>query len=124
MELGDTELDDFLLPMRGVAIKGKIEGTLCILDLELSYLNSDEKQSLECFYEFQVDPDMVIGQLAAKLGEEEIVTEIKEKEKAEQMYEDALAKGCVPLMAQKSSREILRVSLGNLAPLKEAKLSF
>ena len=124
MELGDTEVDDFLLPMRGVAIKGKIEGTLCILDLELSYFNSDEKQSLECFYEFQVDPDMVIGQLAAKLGEEEIVTEIKEKEKAEQMYEDALAKGSVPLMAQKSSREILRVSLGNLAPLKEAKLSF
>ena len=124
MELGDTELDDFLLPMRGVAIKGKIEGTLCILDLELSYFNSDEKQSLECFYEFQVDPDMVIGRLAAKLGEEEIVTEIKEKEKAEQMYEDALAKGSVPLMAQKSSREILRVSLGNLAPLKEAKLSF
>ena len=124
MELGDTEVDDFLLPMRGVAIKGKIEGTLCILDLELSYFNSDEKQSLECFYEFQVDPDIVIGQLAAKLGEEEIVTEIKEKEKAEQMYEDALAKGSVPLMAQKSSREILRVSLGNLAPLKEAKLSF
>ena len=124
MELGGPEIDDFLLPMRGVAIKGKIEGTLCILDLELSYLNSDEKQSLECFYEFQVDPDVVIGRLAAKLGEEEIVTKIKAKEKAEQIYEDALAKGSVPLIAQKSSREILRVSLGNLAPLKEARLSF
>ena len=124
MELGGPEIDDFLLLMRGVAIKGKIEGTLCILDLELSYLNSDEKQSLECFYEFQVDPDVVIGRLAAKLGEEEIVTKIKAKEKAEQIYEDALAKGSVPLIAQKSSREILRVSLGNLAPLKEARLSF
>ena len=58
------------------------------------------------------------------MGDEEIMTKIKGSEKAQEIYEDAMAGGRTAVMAQRSSKESLRVSLGNLPPLKEATLSF
>ena len=92
--------------------------------MELKYLNSDPEKSLECFYEFPVDENTVIGQLIAKMGDEEIMTKIKGSEKAQEIYEDAMAGGRTAVMAQRSSKESLRVSLGNLPSQQTATLSF
>ena len=46
-------------------IKGKLEGGLAILDIDLVYLNEDETPPLECTYEFPIEEDTVLGKLVA-----------------------------------------------------------
>ena len=70
--------DEFLLPLKSIQISGKLEGGLAILDVDLIYLNQDQKYPLDCSYEFPVDENTVIGNLVAKLDDKEVVTQIKE----------------------------------------------
>ena len=68
--------------MKSVEIKGKLEGGLVILEIDLIYLNEDETHPLECAYEFPIEKDTVIGKLVAKIGDSEVETKIKETAKA------------------------------------------
>ena len=97
------EEDVYLLPMKSVQIKGKLEGGLAILDIELTYLNENERQALECTYEFLVEQSTIVGHLTAKLDNREIVTKITEKQKANEIYEDAIAGNKFAVMAQRES---------------------
>ena len=110
------------MPLTSVQIKGKLEGGLAILDIDLTYVNQDETHPLECTYEFPIDKETVLSKLVAKLGDKEVETKIKEKEKAKEMYEDAIAGGKMAVMAQNETQEKLMIKLGNLSPLMEAKL--
>ena len=60
-------------------IKGKLEGGLAILDIDLAYLNEDETHPLECTYEFAIEKDTVLGKLMAKLGDREVEAKIIER---------------------------------------------
>ena len=89
--------------MKSVQIKGRLEGGLAVLDVELTYLNEDERQALECTYEFLVEESTIVGQLTAKLDNREIVTKITEKQKANEKYEDAIAGNKFAVMAQRDA---------------------
>ena len=96
------EPEEYLLPLKSIQIKGKLEGGLAILDVDLTYLNQDQKYPLDCSYEFPIDENTVIGNLVAKLDDKEVITQIKEIQKANEIYEDAVAGGKVAVMASRT----------------------
>ena len=65
-----------------------------------------------------------MGRFEAKIGEREIVAKIKEKEKAQENYEDAVASGNAAVYVEQNTNtsETMKIKLGNLLPLQEAKL--
>ena len=66
-----------------------------------------------------------MGSLIALIDGKEIVTKVKGKEQAQENYEDAIASGNTAVYAEQKTenQEIIRIKLGNLLPLQEAKLS-
>ena len=85
-------------------MKGLLEGPLAIVDIELTYINEDTESPIECSYEFLLDPDTVMSQLSAKIGGKEVEAKIKEKERAKEIYEDAMAGGKAAVFAEKKSQ--------------------
>ena len=85
-------------------MKGLLEGPLAIVDIELTYINEDTESPIECSYEFLLDPDTVMSRLIAKIGDKEVEAKIKEKERAKEIYEDAMAGGKAAVFAEKKSQ--------------------
>ena len=60
--------------------------------------------------------------LEAVIAGRRIKAEIREKEEAKQMYDDAMASGFSAALAEEKSGDIFSISLGNLPPKSEAEL--
>ena len=56
--------------------------------------------------------------MVAKIGDREIIGKVRAKEKAQEMYEDAMAGGNSAFLAERQSEkhETMRIKLGNLLP--------
>ena len=80
---------------------------------------------MECTYEFPMDKETILGSLVAQIDDKEIVAKVKGKEQAQANYEDAIASGNTAVYAEQRTeeQEIIKIKLGNLLPLQEAKLS-
>ena len=65
-----------------------------------------------------------MSKLVAKIGDKEVEAKIKEKEKAKEVYDDALAGGNTAVYAEKKSKEAdsMKITLGGIPPLAEAQL--
>ena len=114
-----------MLPLKKVAIQGSLEGPLAKLDIELIYANENINSSIECTYEFPLDKDTILANLVAKIGDKEIEAKVKGKEKSKENYEDAIASGNAAVYAERKvdKKETVKIKLGNLLPLEEAKLT-
>ena len=114
-----------MLPLKSVKVSGCLEGPLAIVDIELCYVNEDAESAIECAYEFPLDKDTVVSRLSAKIGDKEVEAKIKEKERAKEVYEDAVAGGNAAVFAEKKrdDAESMRIALGGIPPLQGAQLS-
>ena len=70
---------EFLLPLTSVDVKGWLEGPLATIEIDMTYINEDESNSIECSYEIPCDKSIVVGHLSAKIGDKEVTAQIKEK---------------------------------------------
>ena len=118
------EEETFLLPLKGVQVDGSIVGSIATLDICLTYLNEYEGQSLECTYEFPLEKETIVSNFVAKIGDKEIIAKVREKETAEEMYDDAMAGGHSAVIAERQSEkhETILIKLGNLLPQQAAVL--
>ena len=82
-----------LLPFTKVKIRGVLEGPIATLDIELTYVNPDTVNPIECSYEFPLDKDTIFAKLLCKIGDEEVEARVKGKEAAREEYSEAMSKG-------------------------------
>ena len=92
-----------MLPLKSVGVTGCLEGQLAIVEIELIYINEDPENPIECTYEFPIDTNIVLSKLIAKIGDKEVKAKIKEKEKAKELYDDALAGGNTAVYVEKKN---------------------
>ena len=113
------------MPLKSVKVGGLLEGPLAIVDIELTYINEDTESPIECSYEFPIDQDTVMSRLVAKIGDKEVEAKIKEKERAKEVYADAMAGGNTAVLAERKSEgaESMRIALGGIPPLQGAQIS-
>ncbi len=63
----------------------------------------------------------VMGKLLIKVGDADVIEgKVFKKEKAEQKYEDAIAKGDTAVMAKESKQGHIKIQIGNLLAGQEA----
>ena len=60
-----------------------------------------------------------MSRLIAKIGDKEVEAKIKEKERAKEVYENAMAGGNAAVYAEKKSKgaESMKIALGGIPPL-------
>jgi Ca-activated chloride channel family protein len=107
-----------LVPLIKSSIDLKIEGAMGAMNLMMTFLNPLDNP-LECEYEFPFEKDVVLTSLRAKIGDREIETVVEGKEKAQEKYDDSVAKGNAAVLAnrkQAADQEYLTVKIGNLNP--------
>ena len=87
------------------------------------------ESALETTFNFPVDTDFALTKLHIKFKDDqgkitEVETEIEERQKAQEKYDDAIAQGDkMPVMATHkttASRKMLRVQMGNFPPRSKA----
>ena len=109
------------VPLKEVTVKAQLRGYLVGLDSTLKYSN-DTSNPIEVVFRFPIDESFAVVGLEAEIGGRRIKAEVREKEEAKQMYDDAMASGFTAAYAEEKSSDIFSISLGNLPPQSEAKL--
>ena len=74
---------------------------------------------METSYEFPLDQKTLLSELTAELNGKTIEAQVKDKEKAKEKYEDAIAGGNAALLAERDSDEkkpTMKIRLGNILP--------
>ena len=111
-----------VLPLKNVSVQVKVKGYLVGISSTLSYSN-DTSNPLEVSFRFPLEESFAVVGLEAIIDGRKIKGEVEEKEKAKDMYDDAIASGLSAAYAEEKSGDIFSLSLGNLPPGSEAEIS-
>ena len=109
------------VPLKDVSVTARASGYLLGLDSTLKYTN-ESADPLEVVFRFPIEESFAVVGLEAVIAGRRIKAEIREKEEARQMYDDALASGFTAALAEEKSGDIFSISLGNLPPKSDAEL--
>ena len=109
---------DGVLPLQKIGIDAKIEGAFATVDLDLIYLNPSLDTTLEACYEFPLEKTTLLAKLIAEINGTTIEAEVRDKEKAKEKYDDAMASGHAAILAERDSekKESMTIRLGNILP--------
>ena len=114
-----------LVPLKKVEVRSELRGAIASTTLELTYVNPGMIFPIECSFVFPVETSLVLVNFEASIDGRVIETRVKQNERAEEMYEDAVAGGNVAILARKEhekDKAPLCLKLGNLGPRQEAIL--
>ena len=110
------------MPLKNVSVSAQLKGSLVGLLSTFSYKN-ETSDPLEVLFRFPVDESWAVVRLEAVIDGRRIRAEVKEKEEAKEMYDDALASGLTAALGEeKSAGDIFSLALGNLPPQADAEL--
>ena len=82
-------------------------------------MNTLPDVTLETSYEFPLDQKTLLSELTAELNGKTIEAQVRDKEKASEKYEDAIAAGNAALLAERDTdekRPTMKIRFGNLQP--------
>ena len=68
------------MPLKAVAIVGRLDGPIATLDIQMTYVNQSADNPIECTYEFPFDKETVVSDMIAKIGDREVVATVKDKD--------------------------------------------
>ena len=111
-----------VLPLNNISVQVKVKGCLVGISSTLNYYN-DTSNPLEISFRFPLEESFAVVGLEAIIDGRKIKGEVQEKEKAKNMYDDAIASGLSAAYAEEKSGDIFSLSLGNLPSGSEAEIS-
>ncbi|KAJ5073666.1 von willebrand factor a domain-containing protein 5a [Anaeramoeba ignava] len=107
-----------LVPLKGISITANIVDFTAEVTINQRYENQ-EKQPIEAIFVFPLDPDSSICGLEVFMEGKHIVGKVKEKQKARDKYEDAIAQGHTAIKMEKEVDGVFNMNVGNIAPEKQ-----
>lgn len=116
--------ENITIPLTGLELSGAVEGDVASLTLSQTYINN-ESNEIEAVYVFPMDPKVAMTSLIVSIDGKIIEAQLQEKEKARDMYDDAIASGNGAYLAERSSesKDVFSMSVGRLLPGKTCKIS-
>lgn len=109
------------LPLKEVAVKGKVKGYILGLVARMRYENNAEDPA-EIIFRMPVEQSQAVVAMTAVVDGRKIKATIREKKQAKEMYDDAIASGSTAAMGEKDTEDIFSISLGNLRAGGEAEI--
>ncbi|KAF1393789.1 hypothetical protein PFLUV_G00019690 [Perca fluviatilis] len=111
------------VPLKSVEVELEVRAHVATVVSTLNYENKEDKP-LEAVFVFPLPGDAAVCHFSAKIGQTEIVAEVKEKQKAHEEYDDALSSGQQAFLLEESdqSPDIFSLSVGSLRPGESASI--
>ncbi|KAL7400935.1 hypothetical protein ABVT39_020194 [Epinephelus coioides] len=111
------------VPLKSIEVEVEVRDHVATVVSTLNYENKEDKP-IEAVFVFPLPGDAAVCHFSAKIGQKEIVAEVKEKQKARQEYDDALSSGQQAFLLEESeqSPDIFSLSVGSLPPGESASI--
>uniref|UniRef100_A0A3Q3JG54 VIT domain-containing protein n=1 Tax=Monopterus albus TaxID=43700 RepID=A0A3Q3JG54_MONAL len=111
------------VPLKSVEIELEVKDHVATVVSTLTYENKEDKP-IEAVFVFPLPGDAAVCHFSAKIGQRQIVAEVKEKQEAREQYDDALSSGQQAFLLEESdqSPDIFSLSVGSLPPGESASI--
>ncbi|XP_034023838.1 von Willebrand factor A domain-containing protein 5A-like [Thalassophryne amazonica] len=111
------------VPLKSVAVEVEVRDHVATVVSTLHYENKEDKP-IEAVFVFPLPGDAAVCHFSAKIGQTQIVAEVREKQKAREEYDDALSSGQQAFLLEESeqSPDIFTLSVGSLPPGESASI--
>ncbi|XP_072885059.1 von Willebrand factor A domain-containing protein 5A-like isoform X4 [Hemitrygon akajei] len=113
------------VPLKKISVRVEVKGFVADVSADLEYRN-EEAAPLEAVFTFPVDSDSAVYNFQAMVDGKTLVAEIKEREQAQDDYDDAISSGQEAFLLEEdsSSSDVFTCRVGNLPPGCAATVSF
>uniref|UniRef100_A0A8C2JJV9 VIT domain-containing protein n=1 Tax=Cyprinus carpio TaxID=7962 RepID=A0A8C2JJV9_CYPCA len=103
------------LPLKSISVQVLVQDHVATVSSTLQYVNEEERP-LEALFVFPLPADAAVCHFSAKIGEQEIVAEVQDRETARDRYDDAVSSGQQAFLLEESSEspDVFRLSVGCL----------
>ncbi|XP_030600166.1 von Willebrand factor A domain-containing protein 5A-like [Archocentrus centrarchus] len=111
------------VPLKSIEVELEVRDHVATVVSTLNYENKEDKP-LEAVFVFPLPGDAAVCHFSAKIGQTQIVAEVKEKQEAREEYDDALSSGQQVFLLEESeqSPDIFSLSVGSLPPGESASI--
>ncbi|XP_027900800.1 von Willebrand factor A domain-containing protein 5A-like isoform X6 [Xiphophorus couchianus] len=111
------------VPLKSIDAQLEVKDHVATLVSTLNYENKEDKP-LEAVFVFPLPGDAAVCHFSAQIGETHIVAEVKEKQQAQEEYDDALSSGQQAFLLEESeqSPDIFSLKVGRLPPGESASI--
>uniref|UniRef100_A0A5F8H9M7 von Willebrand factor A domain-containing protein 5A n=1 Tax=Monodelphis domestica TaxID=13616 RepID=A0A5F8H9M7_MONDO len=112
------------VPLKSISVDVSINQFVADVSATLDYKN-EETGPVEALFVFPMDEDSAVYSFQAVVDGKNIVAEIREKQQAQEDYENAISQGQAAFLLEQdsSSGDIFRCSIGNLPPGQKATVT-
>lgn len=107
--------DDEAVALQSVQAQGQLQGLVLRMKLRQIYRNTTG-DNLECVYTFPLAWGSVLLGMAVELNGQRMTGTVVEKKSAEATYEKAIQSGDLPVMLERSGKDLYTANLGNILP--------
>ncbi|CAM4733952.1 unnamed protein product [Leuciscus chuanchicus] len=113
-----------LVPLKSISVEVRVQDHVSTVSSTLLYVNEEERP-LEALFVFPLPADAAVCHFSAKIGEQEIVAEVQDRETARDQYDDAVSSGQQAFLLEESaeSPDVFRLSVGCLSPGQDAAVT-
>ncbi|KAG7479510.1 hypothetical protein JOB18_027010 [Solea senegalensis] len=111
------------VPLKSIEVEVEVRDHVATVVSTLHYENKEDKP-IEAVFVFPLPGDAAVCHFSAKIGQTQIVAEVKEKQQACEEYDDALSSGQQAFLLEESeqSPDIFTLSVGSLPPGESASI--
>ncbi|KAG7281433.1 hypothetical protein CRUP_029882 [Coryphaenoides rupestris] len=111
------------VPLKSVDVEVTVRDHVATVATALLYENQ-EQSPIEAVFVFPLPGDAAVCHFSAKIGQVEVVAEVREKQKAHEEYDDALSSGQQAFLLEESeqSPDVFSLSVGSLPPGESASI--
>ncbi|XP_047247849.1 von Willebrand factor A domain-containing protein 5A-like isoform X2 [Girardinichthys multiradiatus] len=111
------------VPLKSIEVQLEVKDHVAAVVSTLNYENKEDKP-LEAVFVFPLPGDAAVCHFSAQIGETHIVAEVKEKQQAQEEYDDALSSGQQAFLLEESdqSPDIFSLRVGSLPPGESASI--
>ncbi|XP_029964296.1 von Willebrand factor A domain-containing protein 5A-like isoform X2 [Salarias fasciatus] len=111
------------VPLKSVEVELEVRDHVATVVSTLNYQNKEDKP-IEAVFVFPLPGDAAVCHFSAKMGQKEIVAEVKEKQEAREEYDDALSSGQQAFLLEESdqSPDVFSMRVGCLPPGESASI--
>ncbi|XP_052454117.1 von Willebrand factor A domain-containing protein 5A [Carassius gibelio] len=112
------------VPLKSISVELLVQDHVATVSSTLQYVNEEERP-LEALFVFPLPADAAVCHFSAKIGEQEIVAEVQDRETARDRYDDAVSSGQQAFLLEESaeSPDVFRLSVGCLSAGQNAAVT-
>ncbi|XP_073688716.1 von Willebrand factor A domain-containing protein 5A-like [Garra rufa] len=112
------------VPLKSISVEVGVQDHVATVSSTLQYVNEEERP-LEALFVFPLPADAAVCHFSAKIGQQEIVGEVKDRQRARDQYDDAVSSGQQAFLLEESaeSPDVFKLSVGCLSAGQNAAVT-